>query len=241
MIVFRKQNKIILFSLLSLVTIVIIFIGILIYPYHSKFPVVDSSKINVACIGDSITYGSGVKDSRDKDSYPVQLNKMLGEDYQVLNYGASGRTLQDIGAKPYRKTGFIGATLEANPEYVIIMLGTNDSKPCNWNAEQYRSQYIALIHQYQALKNDPKIYIMTPPAAFVMEGEEAVIHSIDPEVIRNEIRQIVTDIAKQTDVTLIDIYSIMEDHPEYFVDGVHPGKYGNHVLAETIYQALRSE
>ena len=34
--------------------------------------------IRVACVGDSITFGAGVKD-RDHNSYPVQLGKLLGE------------------------------------------------------------------------------------------------------------------------------------------------------------------
>jgi len=43
---------------------------------------IDSSKypapIKVACIGNSITYGSGIPD-RPRDSYPSQLARMLGE------------------------------------------------------------------------------------------------------------------------------------------------------------------
>ena len=34
------------------------------------------AKIRVACVGDSITFGSGVQD-RANNSYPVQLGKML--------------------------------------------------------------------------------------------------------------------------------------------------------------------
>ena len=35
------------------------------------------AQIKVACIGNSITAGSGIK-NRDKDSYPSVLNQMLG-------------------------------------------------------------------------------------------------------------------------------------------------------------------
>ena len=37
-----------------------------------------SETIRVACVGDSITYGSGIK-FRSRDSYPAQLGRMLGE------------------------------------------------------------------------------------------------------------------------------------------------------------------
>ena len=41
--------------------------------------------IKVACVGNSITYGIGVKD-REHDSYPSQLQRMLGDSYQVGNF-----------------------------------------------------------------------------------------------------------------------------------------------------------
>ncbi len=43
-------------------------------------------KIRVACIGNSVTYGNGISDS-EKDSYPSLLQKMLGEKYEVRNFG----------------------------------------------------------------------------------------------------------------------------------------------------------
>lgn len=36
-----------------------------------------AQKIKVACIGNSITYGYTIED-RDKDSYPAQLQALLG-------------------------------------------------------------------------------------------------------------------------------------------------------------------
>ena len=41
-----------------------------------------SEVIRVACIGDSITFGAGVE-KRLKNSYPVQLGKMLGEQWET--------------------------------------------------------------------------------------------------------------------------------------------------------------
>ena len=57
-------------------------------------------RIKVACIGNSITYGYGLPD-RATQSYPVQLQKMLGESYQVENFGKSGATLLNKGHRPY--------------------------------------------------------------------------------------------------------------------------------------------
>ena len=53
-------------------------------------------KIKVACIGNSITYGYGL-DNPDKESYPARLQEMLGNNYDVKNFGKSGATLLNKG------------------------------------------------------------------------------------------------------------------------------------------------
>ena len=49
-------------------------------------------KIKVACVGNSVTYGYLLPE-REKNAYPVQLQKLLGENYIVKNFGKSGATL----------------------------------------------------------------------------------------------------------------------------------------------------
>lgn len=57
----------------------------------------------IAAVGDSITFGAGVVATRETDSYPALLEKALGKEYRVVNYGLSGRTLLSNTAKPYFK------------------------------------------------------------------------------------------------------------------------------------------
>ena len=87
--------------------------------------------IRVACVGDSITFGAGVGD-REKNSYPAVLGRLLGEKWQVKNFGVSGATMLNKGDKPYTKQKAFAAALEFKPNVVLIKLGTNDSKPQNW-------------------------------------------------------------------------------------------------------------
>ena len=56
--------------------------------------------IRVACVGNSITYGTGIED-RARDSYPSQLQRMLGDKYVVGNFGKPGATLLYHGHRPY--------------------------------------------------------------------------------------------------------------------------------------------
>src|SRR4051812_42639772 len=46
----------------------------------------------VAAIGDSITAGAGTL-NRTTDSYPSQLAQMLGDQWEVKNFGVTGATL----------------------------------------------------------------------------------------------------------------------------------------------------
>lgn len=56
----------------------------------------------VACVGDSITEGIGAT-SPVLYSYPAQLQKLLGERYEVHNCGSGGTTLLKSGDFSYRK------------------------------------------------------------------------------------------------------------------------------------------
>lgn len=97
--------------------------------------------IVVACIGNSITYGSGIEE-RINNSYPAQLQQLLGDEYDVWNFGYSGRTLLKKGDYPYWDEVYLKAAKKLNPDIVIIKLGTNDTKPQNWQyAEEFESDY----------------------------------------------------------------------------------------------------
>src|SRR5688500_2057324 len=88
--------------------------------------------VRVACVGDSITFGSGLKD-RQTESYPAQLRAMLEKEqpgkWDVQNFGVSGTTLLKKGDRPYWDQKRFTAAKAFAPDIVVIKLGTNDSKP----------------------------------------------------------------------------------------------------------------
>src|SRR4051795_12206778 len=59
-----------------------------------------SGIIRVACVGDSITYGYGIKD-REHNSYPAQLGVLLGKRWEVRNFGINGATALKEGTRSY--------------------------------------------------------------------------------------------------------------------------------------------
>ena len=66
----------------------------------NRNPKVLPDRKHIACIGDSITFGAGVM-GRESLTWEHFLNEIIGNKYQVINYGVSGRTLQDEGDMPY--------------------------------------------------------------------------------------------------------------------------------------------
>lgn len=230
-----KRKKTIKIVILVVFLVIVIAVGGLFgFVYRMLYPramVTGSGEKKVLCVGDSITYGQGVIMSRKTDSYPAFLAEYLGEDYQVWNYGLCNRTLLAEGQMPYGAEDFAAESLAEDADIVIIMLGTNDSKKMNWNAEKYEEEYIQFVKNYQNMESAPDVYIMMPPAVFAEVEDEG---DCDNTVVRDEVVPIVARVAEQTGAGLIDLYSLTESHPEWFADGLHPNAEGNRVIAETI-------
>jgi len=116
--------------------------------------------VNVACIGDSITQGAGAAKGQ---SYPSQLQAMLGDKWKVGNFGVSGRTLLKKGDFPYWNEKAYQDALKSAPDVVIIMLGTNDTKPQNWKFEaEFVADYTELVKSFQTLASKPRVYVCRP-------------------------------------------------------------------------------
>lgn len=194
----------------------------------------------VYCLGDSITYGSGLAQEREKFCYPAVLERLLGPHYEVINYGARGRTLLNIPEKSYRGTGYVDIVKMQEPDIIIVMLGSNDSRAERWDALAYKEEYISLVKELQTIESCPDIYIMTPPEVFPREDGE-IIYGISNDIIHDEIGRIVREVAAETGVSVIDLYAVTENHPEYFTDGLHPNKEGYDMVARTVYEQIVSD
>lgn len=188
--------------------------------------------IKVACIGNSITYGSGIKE-REHYAYPFQLQRMLGPGWEVKNFGVSGRTLLKNGDYPYWNEKALAEAKNYSPDVVIIKLGTNDTKPWNWRfKDQFVQDYIDLIGELKNTGSRPKIYLCIPVPAF--PGEWGIRDSI----ITADIIPAIGRIGDLTGAGVIDLYSPFIGKPEYFPDKVHPGEDGSREIARVIYRRL---
>lgn len=188
--------------------------------------------IKIACVGNSITQGPG----RDNpNSYPGQLQTLLGTSYLVQNFGVSGRTLLRKGDFPYWNEPQFQEVKDFGADILIIMLGTNDSKPQNWaHKAEFRQDYLDMISEFKkTMPEDGKVYLIIPvPVSKDNFGITAFI-------MNNEQRLMLLDVALETNSELIDLYSPLMERSDLFADGVHPNKEGLGIMASTIARAIR--
>jgi acyl-CoA thioesterase I len=188
--------------------------------------------IKLACVGDSITYGATIKD-RAKDSYPAQLGRLLGSGWQVRNFGSSGTTVLKKGDRPYDQQKQYTQALAYKPDVVVIMLGTNDSKPQNWpHKDDFVADYKALIAAFRDANPDVKVYVCLPVPAF--PGN----YGIREEIIGPEIVPLVRQVAEETHSNLIDLHAALTGHGDVFPDTIHPNPDGAGLMAKAIDEAL---
>lgn len=185
-------------------------------------------KIRVACIGDSITEGAGLADSL---TYPRQLQTLLGDRYEVKNFGVGGRTLLKHGDFPYWQEAKYREALAWKPDVVIIKLGTNDSKPQNWiYSGEFEKNYRDFVKSFSPVSAN--IFVCTPIPVF----REA--WGITETIVQDEIVPTVKEIAATEKLNLIDLNAAMNDKGELVPDGVHPDEGGAAVIARTVFEAL---
>lgn len=191
--------------------------------------------VRIACIGDNITYGHGIQ-NRELNCYPAQLEKILGDRFDVDNFGVSGSTLLKSGDISYWAQEEHDKALSFDPDIVIIMLGSNDSKPWNWeDSEHYTQDYITLINEFKALKNEPKILICNPLPAYSSRW------GISDSIIKVAIVPEITAIAASEEVQLIDFYKSFSNRNELFPDSIHPDSIGASLIAEQIANIIQSK
>jgi len=191
-----------------------------------------SSVVKVACVGDSITYGFGHNDAR---SYPSVLGELLGEEYEVKNFGQGGQTLMKKADAPYWNSGVYKSSKEYNPDIVIIMLGTNDGKHFNWVTdikETFEDDMKDIIDVYRNLPSKPDVYFMSSPTSFDDGGAYIVPANVE------EIASLQRKVAVEVSCPLIDMNAFTKDKGKNFPDNIHPDAEGYAYMADIISDVI---
>lgn len=206
--------------------------------------------VRVACLGNSITDGSGI-DMAEEFGYPAQLQNILGSDYCVKNFGVSARTMLNKGDHPYMNEMAWRDALAFHPDVVVIKLGTNDSKPYNWKySAEFKQDLQSML---KALRPDlaakgkrakksrsadvkkPVVLLCTPiPAVKDSWG-------INDSTIVNGVMPIQREVAKEYGLGVIDLHALFPgEEGTMQSDGIHPTSKGAKRMAQIIAKEVKA-
>lgn len=175
----------------------------------------------IAILGDSITQGFPGR------NYPDLIAEALGPDVTVVNRGVSGATLTNGTDLPIRETDAFAALLESEPDIVLVMLGTNDTKPefAETSRTAYGPALEALIETLREIEGQPDIVLATPPPLSAKDParEAVVVEAFVPAI---------EAAAADWGLPLIDVHGGVDDYPDAYPDAVHPSLEGMQTLAE---------
>lgn len=205
-----------------------------------KIEPADGKTVKIACVGDSITYGYGA-DNPSAQSYPAQLQKMLGDGYKVGNFGKSSAYALDADNKynvkdaslSYRNTSEYKMSLRYKADVVILMLGSNDVR--GMTCDEARAELVAAIkgfaEEYAALPTVKAVYIAGC--------------KFSPNVPNGQIAELAKRAADELGFPYIDVYGqtydYMNVHLHYVKDHAHPTAEGYKQIAKVIYSAFMGE
>ncbi len=213
-----------LFIVAFAVLIVALSLTIVFSDNPATYSVNDNKLSRVACLGDSITNMTG---------YPEELQTLLGNHSVVGNFGVNGATVNLWTNKPYYYDLTYRDARNFLPTTVIIMLGTNDARTDNYlKISNFTANYERMVNRTERWNSTQQIFLVIPPPIFnntLDLNSTSYVEGVIPRI-----KQVANDFG----LPIVDVYTPLVDHPEYFYDGVHPNSAGVQVIANTIYKAI---
>ena len=200
--------------------------------------------IHVACLGDSITYGTGSADPTTH-SYPVYYQQMLGYDYYVEKYGAPSNSLIETDQPSYLNHAYFTKSADACPDVVIVMLGTNDTRPTRWADSAHKdwsdpvrsATFLAsgdkLVANYR--KANPNVQIIFATCPTVPQAPDWTSNLV--KYGNPHIKQV----AENNNCQVVDIFTYTKKNIEMFSggDGLHLKDEKYEMLARGFYELTK--
>jgi len=216
-------------GIILLIPIIILVSGyIILKPFSNR-----ESHFDIVCIGDSITtsqYGDYTKHLADFiNTKDIKLKVYSG----ARPGNTSGEYLRFL-----KRSNLLNKT---NPNYVIVMLGTNDVRIDRDNTpiNQFYNNMKTIIKIIKNHKNPDGskiiIFIATIPPIFNIDlnpFNETSKTRIDKEIVPS-----IKKITKEEKINLIDIYTLFKNKPE-LLPGIHPNKDGYLSIAKFIFKNI---
>ncbi len=201
----------------------------------NALPTAKKKQVKVACVGNSITYGTAISD-REHYSYPVQLQKMLGDGYLVENFGKPGATLLNHGHRPYMQQEEFRKAMAFKGDIAVIHLGVNDTDPRNWPnyRDEFVKDYLALMDSLRSV--NPKVRFLIARLTPIADRHPRFMSGT--KQWHDEIQMAIETVARVSGAELIDFHAPLYPYPNLLPDAIHPNAEGAGILAKTVYGGI---
>ncbi|MBR6472468.1 MAG: hypothetical protein IKS99_01895 [Firmicutes bacterium] len=184
--------------------------------------------MKIICIGDSLTYGYGVWQSK---CWVTLLSEATG--IRALNHGINGDTSGYMLERSRRHV----IPDKADPgDIVIVMGGANDV--LMYGANENDASNIIMIAELALAKNCKPVIGIQPgfkPSDYPFYGP------LDPAALNedfNRFAELVREGAKARGIAIFDLRPVLED-ASLFNDGVHPTDEGHRLIADTVLDTIK--
>lgn len=172
-----------------------------------------------------------------KQQWPNILQRLLGDEYDIIQAGLCGRTAGEYAEQALYLGGKIGyeiALREASPvSGVIIALGVNDAQ----NESASGEQIVADLQWYSAYT---QAYAADSENGMASSGSVWYIApAIAPVQYHESLASKLQCISEMLCATHTTISNPLDDHDDYAPDGIHFSQHGHQRIAQAIYKAIK--
>ena len=210
-------------------------------------------RVKIACLGDSVVYGRGIRQSREQRVWTALLEKHLNEEilneqsnsgryeYKVSNFGLNG---QGVLPGAFIAEGQLDAPLykemlRSRPDAVFVHVGGNDSHIDTWNEEAFHRAYRELTEELVELCGRKHVCLMCSTYAVTQSGAEKMLrYGLQNEIVKYKINPVIEDTAEELGTELFDpnevfmsVPNLREHGNEFYADEIHPNEAGNELIA----------
>jgi len=208
------------------------------FAHVDKVPKKKPRPVKVACVGNSITYGYTLPD-REHTAYPAQLQRLLGDGFEVGSFGKSGATLLRRGYRPYFDQEEFRQAMAFKGDVAVIHLGVNDTDPRAWPnyRDEFVRDYLALIDSLRSA--NPRVRILV--ASITPIADRHYRFQSGTKDWQDAIRAAIEDVAAISGAELIDFYRPLYPYPWMLHDAIHPDVEGAGVLACVVRDAITGD
>ncbi|HAQ42222.1 MAG TPA: arylesterase [Clostridiales bacterium] len=188
--------------------------------------------MKIVCLGDSLTYGFGVRRSRSWTKLAQEKSGM-----EIINEGICGDTSGGMLSR------FQSAVSSQNPELVLIMGGVNDLI-VGADLGTVKSNIMAMTHQAIAKYITPVIGIPTKIDLENVRQDWAGFSDFNRVAEElDKYQHWIKDFCKTFNVKYIDFYSEFEKEAgdevgDLYIDGLHFNERGNEIIVEIFCRAI---